>query len=112
MDWLTFIASIVASLAWPAAAVSVVFVLRRALNRLLPDLNRVRYKDWELEFGRQVAQARVEIEAGAALFSDSSRGVTPALLCWRLGFHSRWRYRASARHLAYRTLIARRTCPF
>jgi len=63
MDWLTFIASMVGSLAWPIAAVSVVLVLRRALNRLLPELNRVKYKDLELEFGKEVAQARVEIEA-------------------------------------------------
>jgi hypothetical protein len=62
MDWLTFFASLVGSLAWPAALVGVVLVLRRSLNRLLPDLTRLKYKDLELEFGRQVAQAKIEIE--------------------------------------------------
>ena len=80
MDWLTFVASVIGSIAWPAAAVSVVFVLRRALNRLLPDLNRLKYKDLELEFGRQVAKARVEIEAAPAppqLPDSTSRAIQP-----------------------------------
>jgi hypothetical protein len=66
MDWLSFVASVVGSVAWPVTAVGVVFVLRRALNRLLPDLSRLKYKDLELEFGRQVAKARAEIEATPA----------------------------------------------
>jgi hypothetical protein len=64
MDWLTFIASMTGSLAWPAAALIGLLTFRRALVRLLPDLNRLKYKDLELEFGKAVAQARVEIEAG------------------------------------------------
>jgi hypothetical protein len=63
MDWLTFLASIVGSLAWPASVVITVLILRRALNKLLPELNRLKYKDLELEFGKEVAQAKIEIEA-------------------------------------------------
>lgn len=63
MDWLTFLASIVGSLAWPGAVVAIVLILRRSLNKLLPGLNRLKYKDLELEFGKQLAQAKVEIEA-------------------------------------------------
>ena len=62
MDWLTFTASVIDSLAWPAAAVAIVFALRRSLNKLLPDLNKLKYKDLELEFGKQVAEAKMEIE--------------------------------------------------
>jgi hypothetical protein len=63
VDWLTFFASVVGSLAWPGAVVAIVLVLRRSLNKLLPGLNRLKYKDLELEFGKQLAQAKVEIEA-------------------------------------------------
>lgn len=63
MDWLSFVASLVGYLAWPVAAVSAIFMLRRTLNRLLPDLSRLKYKDLELEFGRQVAKARAEVGA-------------------------------------------------
>src|SRR6266702_978293 len=66
MDWLTFVSSLVHSLAWPGAVVGIVLLLRRSLNKLLPELNRLKYKDLELDFGRQVAQAKAEVEASPA----------------------------------------------
>jgi len=66
MDWLSFIASVVRSLAWPLTALSIILVFRRQLIRLLHHRIRVKYKNLELEFGRQIAKARVEIEALAA----------------------------------------------
>lgn len=61
MDVLSFIAALVGSLAWPAALVVFFFVFRRALIRLIPGLLRVKYKDFELEFGRQLAEVKEEL---------------------------------------------------
>lgn len=54
MNFLAFIASIVGSLAWPVAIVVLVYMLKSPLGKLLLDLNRLRYRDLELDFGREV----------------------------------------------------------
>jgi hypothetical protein len=54
MDGYQFIATLfqsVASLAWPVAALSAVYVFRKELRGLLPQL-RVKHKDWEASFSR------------------------------------------------------------
>lgn len=61
MDWLTFIASLIESLAWPTAVVLLVWVLRRPLNALLPLLQHLRYKEFEIDFGRQVGEVSEDI---------------------------------------------------
>jgi hypothetical protein len=61
MDVLAFIAKLVGSLAWPAAVILIVFMCRRALAHLIPGLQRIKYKDIEVEFGRQLAEARGEL---------------------------------------------------
>ena len=63
MDWLSFSASLAHSLAWPGALIVAVFILRRALGRLIPDLNQLKYKDLEIRFGRQLEDVRHELEA-------------------------------------------------
>lgn len=60
MEPLTFVSSILASLAWPAAVVTIVFILRHPLTELIPLLKKLKYKDFEAEFGqgvRDVAEA-------------------------------------------------------
>jgi hypothetical protein len=66
MNVLAFIASLVSSLAWPVAVVLIVFMFRHSLARLIPGLQRLKYKDVELEFGRQVAEAKQELGTPAA----------------------------------------------
>lgn len=61
MDWLQFFASIIGSLAWPAATVLVVLLLRRAILRVLPRLRRLKYGDVEAEFGEKLEEAEEEI---------------------------------------------------
>ncbi len=63
MDWLQFIASLVTSLAWPITVVVLVFLLRVPLARVLLTLTHLRYKDLELDFGRELK--RLEEEARA-----------------------------------------------
>jgi hypothetical protein len=62
MDVLSFIASVVGSVAWPAAAVMVVFVFRESIAKLLPELHKLKYKDMELEFGKRIAEVKQELE--------------------------------------------------
>jgi hypothetical protein len=54
MDVLGFIASIIDSLAWPAAIVVLVVVLQAPLRKLLQELTRFRYEEVEIDFGREV----------------------------------------------------------
>jgi hypothetical protein len=57
VDWLTFIAELVKSLAWPAAGIAAVLVFRRPLLDLIPALRRLRFKEFEIEFGRELLEA-------------------------------------------------------
>ena len=51
---LQFFASLAGSLAWPATVV--VVVLRNQCRRFLLTLTRLRYKDLELDFGRELKE--------------------------------------------------------
>jgi hypothetical protein len=61
MGILNFIASIVGSLAWPSFALAMVLFLRKPLRDLIPLLQRLKYKDLEVEFGRRVEEVRAEL---------------------------------------------------
>jgi hypothetical protein len=60
---LQFIASIVNSLAWPLVVLGSVVILRGPLRALLPLLQRLKYKDLELDFGQQVRELNAEVAA-------------------------------------------------
>jgi hypothetical protein len=51
-----FVASIIASIAWPTAVLVAVLVFRKQLMNLIPALRRLRYKDLELEFSDSVRE--------------------------------------------------------
>jgi hypothetical protein len=63
MDSLSFIAELVNALAWPAALVALVVMLRKPLSDLIPLLQRLKYKDLELEFGRAIEEVKEEVQA-------------------------------------------------
>jgi|SRR5882672_12240005 len=75
MDWLTFITEIVKATAWPAVVLVVIVLLRKPLRGLLPYLTRFKYKDFEVTFGREAAEARAE-----ATQLPSPEGLAPAAL--------------------------------
>ena len=50
MDILTFLASLVASVAWPTAVCLVVYWVLPELRSLVPRIRRLKYKDAEAEF--------------------------------------------------------------
>lgn len=54
---LEFIAKIIGSLAWPATVLVIIFFMRKPIRDLLPFLERLKYKDFELSFRRQLQEA-------------------------------------------------------
>lgn len=65
MDWLTFISSVIGSLAWPVAAITAIYLLKKPLVSLLPNLRNLKYKDLELDFGTELK--KVEVKAKQVL---------------------------------------------
>lgn len=61
MAWLSFVASLVGSLAWPVAVVTLILLLRHALTQILAAVTRFKWRDFEIEVNRVVAQANAEI---------------------------------------------------
>jgi hypothetical protein len=61
MDALQFTSSLVGSLAWPSVVLAIVVALRKPLSDLLPLLQRLKYKDLELDFGKRVEELRAEV---------------------------------------------------
>jgi hypothetical protein len=53
---LSFVAQVVASLAWPVAVLTGVILLRRHLLALIPLVRSVKYSDVEIRFGKEVAE--------------------------------------------------------
>jgi hypothetical protein len=60
MDVLSFIASIVGSLAWPATAFGIVLLLRKQLVAMLPYLRKLKAGPVEAEFEREVEVLEAE----------------------------------------------------
>ena len=80
MDWLQFIASLAAALAWPLTVLGIFLVLRRPLAALLPVVARLRFKDLELDFGRRLAEARAEAATMPAAAPTPAVATDEALL--------------------------------
>jgi hypothetical protein len=60
MDWRTFIADLVKSSAWPAAAVAMALIFRHPLAKLIPLLKKLKYKDLEADFSNILDKAERE----------------------------------------------------
>lgn len=58
MDSLTFISELVDALAWPATVLVIVWLLRGPLTQLIPEVRKLKYRDFEAEFGREVEDLR------------------------------------------------------
>ncbi len=61
MKWLEFIAEMTAAVAWPGVAVTALLVLRKPLLSLVPLLQRVKYGEFEAEFGAEVRELAAEV---------------------------------------------------
>lgn len=58
MDWLTFFSKIIDSIAWPLVIILAVLILRKPLSSLIPLLRKLKYKDFEAEFSKEVSELR------------------------------------------------------
>jgi uncharacterized protein YutE (UPF0331/DUF86 family) len=65
MDALSFTAEAIKALAWPTATVLVALMVRKPVVELLPFLKRLKYKEVELEFSKELAQLKTEAETQA-----------------------------------------------
>jgi len=54
MDILAFVASIVGSLAWPVTVLIALILLRKQIIDLIPGIRRLKYKDLEVDFGKEL----------------------------------------------------------
>jgi hypothetical protein len=70
MDWLTFISSVVGSLAWPVVVITVVFLLKEPLGALLLNLRNLKYKSLELDFRKELKKVE---EKAKQLLPDATR---------------------------------------
>ena len=63
VSWMAFVASLVRSLAWPAAIAVGIFILRRPLRRLALSrgIRRLKAGPVEVEFDREVAEVREDL---------------------------------------------------
>lgn len=63
MDWLQFVSSVVGSLAWPAAVIAVIVLLREPLGKLLPLIRTLKYKEWQIDVGQELDAVKESVEA-------------------------------------------------
>lgn len=63
MDWLEFFASVIGALAWPATLVIGFFLIKRHLIDLSPFIDRLKYKDFELQFRESVHELAIRSRA-------------------------------------------------
>lgn len=61
MDWLTFITKVVEATAWPVVACICFFALKEQLLRLFPFLRRLKYKEFEAEFGEGLREVNEKL---------------------------------------------------
>lgn len=66
MNWLEFVASVIASLAWPLSIIIIFCFLRRPIIQLVPLLRRLKVKEIELEFRERLDAAKPKV----ALMAD------------------------------------------
>jgi len=78
MDILQFISSVIGSLAWPATVATLVVLLREPVKRILLTLTRLKYKDLELDFGRELKQLEEKAKAIEVRPTKQPPAVTPA----------------------------------
>ena len=58
MDLLEFISGLISSLSWPLAIVVVLLLFRKGLTAQLPNLTKLRIRDFEIEFNKELRKIR------------------------------------------------------
>ena len=60
MNWLQFFASVIESIAWPVSLLVALWLLRNQLLPLIPNIGRLKYKNFEVEFREQIKELSSE----------------------------------------------------
>ena len=60
MDWLTFLSKIIDSLAWPVLVGYLFYLFRNDLPKIVKYVRKLKYKEWEMEFGESVRELEQE----------------------------------------------------
>jgi hypothetical protein len=61
VDILTFVAEVIKALAWPGSILLLAFMLRKPIGELIPLLRKLKYKEIEMEFSREIAELKAEV---------------------------------------------------
>lgn len=77
MDWLQFVSSVIGALAWPAAVITIIVLLRAPLGRLVPLIRTLKYKDLQIDVGQELEAVKESVEATADQ-SERKEKPTPA----------------------------------
>lgn len=72
MNAFSFTAEVIKALAWPVAVVLVALMIRKPVIELLPFLRRLKYKEIEFEFSKELAQLKSEVVASEAANSPKT----------------------------------------
>jgi len=67
MDWLQFLSSVIGSIAWPVTAIIAFLLLKKHIRVLFPFIDRLKYKDFEVEFKKSIEE-----------LTEQSRAALPA----------------------------------
>lgn len=61
-NWLDFFSSIINSLAWPIAIITIIFVFKPSIIGLFPKLKKLIFKDFSLEFDQSVKKVQEDLD--------------------------------------------------
>jgi len=73
MDWLTFFSKIIDSIIWPLVIIVAGIILRKPLSSLIPLLRKLKYKDFEAEFSKEVSELRHIVKKEIPSFASCPR---------------------------------------
>ncbi|MCA1554187.1 MAG: hypothetical protein LC737_07400 [Chloroflexi bacterium] len=74
MDWLTFWAEVIKATAWPLATLVILLAFRKPITDLIGVVQRLRFKDIELDFGRTVRELSADVNKALPSASVQSNG--------------------------------------
>lgn len=77
MDIYTFISNIISSLSWPLALVLLIVLLRKEIRSLIPSLQSVKYKEFEMAFDQKAKE--LEKHAKEIALKQSDNELLPSL---------------------------------
>ena len=95
MDILTFVSELVSALSWPLLILSLVWLLQKPLGNLIPFVDRVKYRDFEMQFARQIQTVKeevpVELKVGEEHIEEANKYIEIAETSPRAAISEAWR---------------------